>query len=191
MEHKGDKVYDPNDPRAPMPSAPMVYNDDGSVAWGDMWDSYCVLAIDGGPPHRETTLTIDETQDASSQNHKYHGVMAEIQRGIELVSGLASQAGPPGAIAMEAGHAGYAKWLITAINEENVEARRDGTKVLLPCAEHYTLKGEIKNVITAVAKTTHYYGEHVPAEVKQASTAEAKLEDTVNRVKGLFRFGKR
>ncbi len=184
-------VYDPNDPRAPMASAPMVYNDDGSVAWGDMWDSYCMLALDGGPPHRGTMLYAPSAI-ADPADPRYDDVVFEIQRGIQAVSGLSAEAAEPGWIAMETGHAGFAHWLVTAIEEENVEARRDGTKVLLPCGQDFTIKGEIKNVITAVAKTTHYYGEHVPPEVKQASTTQAKMEDTMNKFKGIFgRFSRK
>ena len=57
----------------------------------------------------------------------------------------------------------------------------------LPVGEHFTVKGEIKNVITAVAKTTHYWIEHVPAEVKQTSEAQARLSDTGRGVKDFFR----
>lgn len=180
--------FDPNDPRAPMPSAPMVYNDDGSVAWGDMWDTYCMLALDGGPPHRGTMLYAP-VGIADPSDPQYDVVVSEIVRGIAAVSGLTATKADPGWIALEANHAGFAHWLVTAILEENVEAKRDGSRVLLPCGQHFTIKGEIKNVITAVAKTTHYYIEHVPAEVKQASTAQARLEDTVNRVKSFFRRG--
>jgi sirohydrochlorin cobaltochelatase len=184
-EVKDSKIeFDPNDPRAPMPSAPMQYNDDGTVAWGDMWDTYCMLALDGGPPHRGTLLTAPTHADATYP--QYLEVQREIVRGIKAVSGLDATAGPPGWVAVEAGHAGYAHWLVTAITEENVEAKRDGSHVLVPCGEYFTVKGEIKNVITAVAKTTHYWGEHVPAEVKQASAAQAKMEDTVDKVKGFF-----
>lgn len=41
---------------APMAPAPMKYLADGSVDWGNMWDTFCVLAQDGGPPHRPTML---------------------------------------------------------------------------------------------------------------------------------------
>ncbi len=183
-EHPGEAVSDPADPRAPMASAPMKYFEDGSVNWGDMWDTYCVLALDGGPPHRGSLLTADRQQDATSP--RYQAVLAEIIRGVKAVSGLSASAGPPGLVAIETGHAGTAHWLVNAILEENVEARRDGSLILMPCSASFTIKGEIKNVITAVAKTTHYYVEHLPAEAKQASTAAARMEDTVRRVKGLF-----
>jgi hypothetical protein len=35
------------DKRAPMASAPMAYNEDGSADRGNMWDSVCVLAQEG------------------------------------------------------------------------------------------------------------------------------------------------
>jgi len=40
------------------------------------------------------------------------------------------------------------------------------------------------NVITAVAKTTHYWGEHVPAQVKQTFELQARLERLRARVLG-------
>lgn len=39
----------------------------------------------------------------------------------------------------------------------------------------YTVKGEIKNVITAVAKTTHYWRVHLPPEVQQSIALEQQI----------------
>jgi hypothetical protein len=39
-------------------------------------------------------------------------------------------------------------------------------------------------VITAVAKTTHYWGEHVTAEIKQTFEVQAQLERLRTRVWG-------
>jgi len=50
------------------------------------------------------------------------------------------------------------------------------------CSTHSTKEGEIKNVITAVAKTTHYWGEHVPVEVKQTFELQAQLGQLQRRV---------
>ena len=61
MKQKKKRLLDPA-LAAPMASAPMKYDDDGSVAWGDMWDSYCVLALEGGPPHREVMLESAENE---------------------------------------------------------------------------------------------------------------------------------
>ena len=41
---------------APMPAAPLVRDADGRVAWGSTWESFCELALAGGPPHRGRLL---------------------------------------------------------------------------------------------------------------------------------------
>ena len=48
------------------------------------------------------------------------------------------------------------------------------------------LKGEIKNVITVVAKTTHYWTDHLQVELKRAADTEVKLDQWIGRVKRLF-----
>ena len=162
-----------DDRRAPMAPAPMKFNDDGSVAWGEMWDSFCILALDGGPPHRGSMLHGDPASDTGSEG--YRVAVAEIARGVNLVSGLVASAGDPGWVAIRCHSAGMARWLAEAIVEENVDARAMGDAVLVPVGGHFALKGEIKNVITAVAKTTHYWREHLPAEVKQTLELQARL----------------
>jgi sirohydrochlorin cobaltochelatase len=167
---------------APMAAAPIKYQPDGSVDWGDMWDSFCVLAREGGPPHRGTMLYADEESDITSAGYCF--AVAEIVRGIAAVSGLAAVATAPGWIAVQCTSASMASWLAESIVEEHVEARANGACLLVPVGAHYTLKGEIKNVITAVAKTTHYWGEHVPVEVKQTFELQAQLERLRMRVLG-------
>jgi sirohydrochlorin cobaltochelatase len=54
-----------------------------------------------------------------------------------------------------------ALWLLRAIVVENVAVRREGSVLFLPAAPHFRLEGEIKNVITVVAKTHHYWNEHL------------------------------
>ncbi len=173
------------DKRAPMASAPMKYLPDGSVDWGNMWDSFCVLAKEGGPPHRPTMLYAQES--ANTESEGYHSASGEIIRGIHEVSRLMAYNASPGWIAIQCSSAGQAQWLCKAIEEENVQARSDGAVLLVPVGENYTLKGEIKNVITAVAKTTHYWQDHIPAEVKQAMALEDQLAGLKRRIKGLFR----
>lgn len=170
---------------APMPSAPMRFNDDGSVAWGDMWDSYCVLATEGGPAHRDTMLRHLDNTDPTS--HKYQGVIAEIVRGVKDVSGMDSHAyDEAGWVAVETQSTGMANWLVEKIVAENVEAKSDGNLLLVPVAEHYTLKGEIKNVVTVVAKTSHYWKEHLASEVKRAMDMENVFANWGQKLKGLF-----
>ena len=170
------------DKRAPMAAAPIKYQPDGSVDWGDMWDSFCVLAREGGPPHRGMMLQAQADADTTSVGYCF--AVEEICRGIDAVSGLRAAAAGPGWIAVECRSAGMARWLAESIQQENVEARAEQTRLLLPVGDYFTLKGEIKNVITAVAKTTHYWGDHVPVEVKQTFELQARLERLRARVLG-------
>ncbi len=170
---------------APMPSAPIRFNEDGSVAWGDMWDSYCVLATAGGPAHRETLLQASDTVDPTS--HKYQSVVAELVRGVKDVSGLEARAADEaGWLAIKTESTGMANWLAEQIVAENVEARAKGVDLLVPVAEHYTLQGEIKNVITVVAKTSHYWKEHLASEVKRAMNIENLFAGIGQKLRGFF-----
>lgn len=162
-----------DDKRAPMASAPMKYAPDGAVAWGEMWDSYCLLALDGGPPHRGAMLYAPENPDTASAGYRF--AADEIARGISEVSGLRVAPAAPGWLAVECGSESMARWLAEAIERENVQARREGPLLLVPVGEDFTLKGEIKNVITAVAKTTHYWQEHLAPEVKRALELEQRF----------------
>lgn len=170
---------------APMAAAPMKYQPDGSVDWGNMWDSFCVLAREGGPPHRSNMLYADEDSDITSDG--YQLAVAEIIRGIAAVSGLGAVPIRPGWIAVQCRSASMASWLAESIAQENVEARADGSRLLVPVGARYTLKREIKSVITAVAKTTHYWGEHVPAEVKQTLALQARLAQLQTQIAGWLR----
>jgi sirohydrochlorin cobaltochelatase len=163
-----------DDKRAPMASAPMKYLPDGRVDWGNMWDSFCVLALDGGPPHRGTMLPARVEVDPQSEGYRW--AAAEICRGIEAVSGLKAAVDLPGWIAVACHSSSMATWLAEAITQENVQAQARGSLLLVPVAGDYTLTREIKNVITAVAKTTHYWQEHLPSEVKQTLAFQVWLK---------------
>ena len=54
-----------------------------------------------------------------------------------------------------------ALWLLRAIVVENVCVRREQSVLFLPAGPDFRLEQEIKNVITVVAKTHHYWTEHV------------------------------
>ncbi len=45
--YRGGKVVS----AAPMGAAPLLYADDGQVAWDEMWTGFCDLALAGGPSH--------------------------------------------------------------------------------------------------------------------------------------------
>ena len=173
----------PPDRRAPMAAAPMKYAEDGSVDWGNMWDSFCELAQTGGPPHRATVLRAPDPLTVDPRDPAYQSVAAEISRGILAVSGLVAAPAQPGWIAVQCRSAAEARWLADSILEENVEAQAVDKTLLLPLAASFTTKGEIKNVITVVAKTTHYWADHLPAEVKQALAVQVRLGQMAAQVR--------
>ena len=57
-----------------------------------------------------------------------------------------------------------ALWMLRAIVVENVAVRREGPVVFVPCGPDFRLEHEIKNVVTVVAKTVHYWTEHRTAQ---------------------------
>lgn len=161
------------DKAAPMAAAPLRYTADGQVDWGNMWDSFCALALDGGPPHRGTLLTPGDATDPAGA--AYGAAVAEIARGVAAVSGLVAGAAEPGWVGVRCDSPGMARWLAEAIHGENVAARHAGPMLLVPVGADYSLKGELKNVITAVAKTTHYWREHLPKAAKDTVEAQERL----------------
>lgn len=168
----------------PMSSAPMKYADDGSVDWGNMWDSFCVLASAGGPAHRATMLMPQENADPDDAT--YRQAEKEIIRGIFLVSGLRATPDKPGWIAVECPMDGMAEWVAEQGVQENVMLRWDGTRFFVPCGVNWTTNGEIKNVITVVAKTTHYWADHIPADMKTTLAIEEGLSKLSANLKRLF-----
>lgn len=176
------------DARVPMASAPMKYLPDGAVDWGSMWDSFCVLAQEGGPPHRGTMLCAQEDADPNSERYRF--AVNEIIRGIKAVSGLNAAPAAPGWIAVGCASASMARWLAEAIAQENVQARCQGVLLLVPVGDYFSPKGEIKNVITAVAKTSHYWQEHLPAEVKQTLAWQEQMAELKRWVKSWLFVGR-
>lgn len=149
------------DKSAPMAAAPMRYASDGSVDWGNMWDSFCALAQKGGPPHRGKLLTAQPDSDPMSAS--YRSAVAEIIRGIYTVSGLTATAADTGWIAVRCFTEAMARWLHDASAAENLAVRLEGPILFVPVGERFRTAHEIKSVITVVAKTTHYWTEHVHA----------------------------
>jgi hypothetical protein len=145
----------------PMGSAPMRYAADGQVAWDEMWTDFCDLALAGGPPHRGTLLLPASVAEISGDSTAYSAVVAEIARGLRLVTGLATTPGDvPGWVGLQCADEAMAFWLTIAIAAEQVSVRQAGTILYLPAGPSFRLESEIKNVITVVAKTHHYWTEH-------------------------------
>lgn len=154
---------------APMRSAGLKYDADGQVAWDQIWGSFCDLAMAGGPPHRGALLEPGADAAIDAAFDRYNEAAEEICRGISMVTGLRAYVSPtPGWIRVTCLGDAMADWLARAIVMENVAARRAGAILELPAAPHFRLEKEIKNVITAMAKTCHYWLGHMPREQQQA-----------------------
>ncbi len=146
---------------APMGSAPLLYDDDGRVAWNRIWTDFCDLALAGGPPHRGTLLEPVAPEEVNADLDAYERVVAEIERGLRLATDLPTvRSKSPGWVGLYCVDEEMALWLLRAIIVENVCVRREGSILFLPAGPAFRLEKEIKNVVTVVAKTYHYCTEH-------------------------------
>jgi hypothetical protein len=146
----------------PMGSAGLKYDADGRVAWNEIWQSFCDLALAGGPPHKGRLLAPGTAEEIASQPDRYHAVTSEICRGITMATGLPSDpSSEPGWIHVGCDSDGMAGWLLRAITVENVAVRAEGSVLDLPAGPAYRLEKEIKNIVTVIAKTCHYWSGHM------------------------------
>jgi sirohydrochlorin cobaltochelatase len=143
----------------PMASAPFLWQKDGRPDWGNMWTSFCELALFGGPPQRgpESALGAPSGDTADSD----HEMLAEMRRGIWQTTGLYAESAAPGWLAVTCDSPSMAEWMGAAIVLENVSARVEDDRLLLPAGPDFRLKDEVKSIITVVAKTHHYWQAHV------------------------------
>jgi sirohydrochlorin cobaltochelatase len=161
------REYAPAPPAAPaaaMSSAPFVWRPDGRPDWGSMWTSFCELALYGGPPQRgpESALRPARRETADSDA----AMLDEMRRGIWETTGLYAESSEPGWLAVTCDSPAMAAWLCAAIILENVGARVEDDRLLLPAGPGYRLQDEVKSIITVVAKTHHYWQAHVAAECR-------------------------
>lgn len=153
----------------PMRAAGLKYDADGQVAWDQIWGSFCNLAMAGGPPHKGALLEPGTEAAIDADFGRYDVVADEICRGITLATGLRAYVSPtPGWVSVTCHSDVMAGWLLRAIVMENVAVRRRGSILELPAAPHFRLDKEIKNVVTVIAKTSHYWLGHMPREQQQA-----------------------
>ena len=147
---------------APMGTAPMRYTEKGQVAWDEMWTDFCDLALAGGPPHRDTLLEPVPPDEVKADMESYERVVSEIERGWRLATGLPTvRSEKLGWIGLQCQDEEMALWILRAIVVENVCVRREGNILYLPAGPAFRIDKEIKNVITVVAKTHHYWTEHI------------------------------
>ena len=162
------ETYELLEPK-PMRSAGLKYDANGQVAWDQIWGSFCDLAMAGGPPHKGRLLEPGRQADIDAAFDRYDEVAEEICRGIRMVTGLRAYVAPdPGWICVTCHGDAMAGWLVRAIAMENVAVRRRGAILELPVSPHFRLEQEIKNVVTVIAKTCHYWLGHIPADQQRA-----------------------
>jgi hypothetical protein len=163
-EYQGaDTVVQPT----PMGSAGLRFDADGRVAWDEIWDSFCDLAMAGGPPHKGRLLQPGTRAEIDAAPERYAEVVEEISRGVQLAADLQASAAPDaGWIRVRCFTDAMAGWLLRAITMENVAVRGGIRTIDLPAAPGYRLEKEIKNVVTVIAKTSHYWVGHIPRTQK-------------------------
>ncbi len=162
-----------------MGSAGLKYGADGKVAWNEIWATFCDLAMAGGPPHKGTLLEPGTQLEIDANNDRYREVVEEIVRGVRLVTGLAAQPSRiPGWVRVDCHSDAMAGWLLRAIVMENVSARCEGSALDLPAGPGYRIEKEIKNVVTVIAKTCHYWTGHMwRAQKREIGDLFVKMAD--------------
>ena len=143
----------------PMSAAPFVWRADGRPDWRAMWTSFCELALFGGPPHRGPESALRAVTGAEPTGEELDPVQ-EIRRGIWETTGLYSEPSAPGWLAITCESPRMAAWLCATIILENVDARCDEERLLVPADRSFTLTDQVKSVVTVVAKTHHYWSAH-------------------------------
>ncbi len=147
-----------------MAAGDMIVDDEGRPDWGAMWESFCELAYFGGPPHRGPDSMVVAPARAAEIPLPVPGefdAIAEIRRGVYLTTGLFSEPAEPGWLAISCRTRQQAAWMCACIILENVDARLDADdRLLVPASADFTLKDQVKSVITVVAKVAHYWQMH-------------------------------
>ena len=155
----------------PMAAAPFVWRPDGRPDWRAMWESFCDLALHGGPPHRGPDRKLRAPSTPGDAAASDPAMVAEMRRGIWETTGLFAESPEPGWLAVTCESPAMATWLASAIVLENVDARADEDRLLLPAGPSYRLDDQVKSVITVLAKTHHYWDAHVVSDAGEPQTA--------------------
>ena len=152
-----------------MGSAGLRFDPQGNVAWNEMWASFCDLAMAGGPPHKGTLLEPAASTAIDAEPEQYQIVVDEICRGVEMVTDLNVAESPvKGWVRVGCLSEAMAGWLLRAITMENVSARVIGRSLDVPAGPGFRLEKEIKNVVTVMAKTCHYWLGHTTRRQQHA-----------------------
>ncbi len=161
----------------PMAAAEMQYDDDGRPAWGEMWQTFCTLAVAGGPPHRAAEDQLEGTKPDGENYTQYFAIREEIIRGIAATTGLAAtRCNILSWVEVHCDSEDMAAWMVQAIQAENVAADQWGKRCLVPVGPNFRVDQEIKSVITAVAKVYHYWATHRAEEAADGPAVEVSAD---------------
>jgi len=124
------------------------------------------VAVYGGAPQRGPEGALGGPQTApraaaGTASDSDVAMLAEMRRGIWETTGLYAESATPGWLTITCDSPTMAAWMCAAIILENVDARVEEDRLLVPAGPGYTLKDEVKSIITVVAKTHHYWQAHV------------------------------
>src|SRR5262249_51606931 len=139
----------------------FVLRDDGRPDWGAMWESFCELALYGGPPPRGPDNPLRAPHHSPAAPAASPRKLAGVRRGLLGTTGLYAEAAAPGWPSRSCASPRMAAWLGASITLENVAARVEEDRLLLPASPDYRLEDEVKSIITVVAKTHHYWQAHI------------------------------
>ena len=151
-----------------MGSAGLKYDADGRVAWDQIWGSFCDLAMAGGPPHRGTLLQ-PATAEAISANPEAQLRLSSYRRDPTRdfagnpSAGSARSRRVVGRCAVSQCRDGGMARARDCDGEHSGTARRGNSVPVLRVRISVSPK-KSKNVITATAKTCHYWTDHMSAE---------------------------
>lgn len=150
-----------------MASAAFVYHADGRPDWSSMWQTFCELALFGGPSHRDADHALrGETQPPEPrvvEPISAPDAIAEIVRGIAETTGLHAEPTEAGWLSVRCENERMAAWMAATIILEHVEARSAENLLYLPAQPSFAIDDEVKSIITVTAKAHHYWtAGHVP-----------------------------
>ena len=140
---------------AAMSSADFLYKDD-APDWSAMWTGLASLPSTRPPPRERThrcvtaaPATKASTTSPKRERHlRNHGLSGTLRTRLDR---------------RDMGSRKLRAWRRNNLLE-NVEAKFDEERLIVPAHESFTLKNEVKSVITVLAKTHHYWQAHVAAQ---------------------------
>ena len=146
-----------------MKAAEIIYDQNGNPEWNKMWNSFCNLAAEGGPSHRDNLHRISFPE----KNFVYdETIKNEIARGLRLLNANVKEINNKGEIYIDLIFPNKAKWFRNIIDLENVAAKQKGKYLILPWSGNYKIDKEVKSLMTVWGKASHYWREHRPLQFK-------------------------